>query len=84
MFSGEMREVLLDVLTSWYVLGATAILLLYLALVRRVASARRSPAFISRSRPKRAKKAAATMAVAAPDESEDKEDSNRALGLEDD
>ena len=77
-----MADVLKGVLTSWYVIGVTVVIILYLSLVRHVASGYRNPRFVSRSRPKRAKKAAVTTAAAAPQEAEDGDNSNEALGLE--
>jgi len=82
MFSQEMADVLKSVLTSWYVIGVTIVIILYLSIVRHVAGGYRTPRFVSKSRPKKAKKAAVTTAAAAPQEAEDGEDSNDALGLE--
>ena len=82
MFSQEMMDVLKDVLTSWQVIGVTVVITLYLSIVRYVANGYRNPRFVSRSRPKKTKKAAAMTADAVPQEAEDSDNSNDALGLE--
>jgi len=82
MFSEEVASVLFYVLTSWQVIGVTIVLVLYLSLVGYVARSYRRPRFVSRSRPRKAKKAAASVANSAPEETPDREDTNEALGLE--
>jgi len=77
-----MAHVLKGVLTSWYVIGVTVVVILYISLVRHVASGYRNPRFVSGRRPKKMKKAAVATAEAAPQEAADGDDSNEALGLD--
>jgi len=85
MFEGRIGEVLINVITSWQVLVCTGVLILYLLLLNRVAGERK-PGLASgglRGRggmQAKAKKAAT--ALSGPKEAEDSEDSNSALGLE--
>ena len=78
MFSDELAALLPQVLTSWQVLVVTVVLVLYMFLINYVARTYHRPRFVSRSKPqkKEKKKKAAPVRV-----SED-EDSNEALGLE--
>jgi len=78
-----MKHILFDVITSWQVLGATIVLILYLYLVSHVARKYRRPRFVSKSR-SRKKKAAATMASSTPEETTDSANTNEALGLRED
>jgi len=84
MLPEELKGVLFDVLASWQVLGATGVLILYLCFVSYVARSYRRPRFASKSRPKKARKAAVTMAKSTPEEAPDSDDSNEALGLKED
>ena len=73
---------LFNVITSWEVWGVTVFLILYLSFVGYVARTYRRPRFVSKSRPKRSRKAAAALAKSAPAEAPDSADTNEALGLE--
>ena len=84
MFSEEMTGVLFYVITSWHVIGVTAALILYLSLVGYVARSYRRPRFVSKSRPRKSRKAAAATASSSPIEASDSADTNEALGLEED
>ena len=77
-----MASVIFNVVTSWQVWGATVFLILYLSFVSYVARSYRRPKFVSKSRPKRSRKAAAALAKSAPVEASDSADTNEALGLE--
>ena len=79
MFSEELSAILFSVLRSWEVLGVTIALILYLSFVRYVSRSYRRPRFVSRSKPRRSKRAAAQ---AGPSETDDSTDTNKALGLE--
>ena len=79
MFSEELAIVLYYVVRSWYVLGVTLVLILYLSFISYVARSYRRPRFVSRSKPRKSKRAAV---AAGPKEADDSEDTNKALGLE--
>jgi len=68
MFSTELKELLLQVITSWQVLAITAAMVLYIWLVNYVARTYHRPRSISKSKPKR-KKAEAASANIDPHES---------------
>ena len=53
MFTGDVRSVLAQVITSWQVLAATIVLIFYIFLVNYVARLRDCPAKPSKSRRKR-------------------------------
>jgi hypothetical protein len=83
MFSGELRELILQVLTSWQVLAATVVVFFYFFLVNYVARFRRSRFTVFSSKPAKKKKEKQTASVS---EDEDagiaEETSNDELGLE--
>jgi len=72
MFSKEVINLLVKVVSSWQVIAATIALLIYLKLVFFVASARRARAFdlTAAAKPKKAKKEKPAKA-AAPSKEED-------------
>ena len=78
MFSEELASVLYHVVRSWYVLGVTLVLILYLSFVSYVARSYRRPRFVSKSKPRKSNK----VSVSGPKEADDSEDTNKALGLE--
>jgi len=85
MFSEQMSAILLRVLSSWQVLGATLALIAYMIFVANVARGYRRPGPKSKRRRRaRPKKAAVTMAKSAPEEAADRPSSKQALGIEED
>ncbi|MCL2193263.1 MAG: hypothetical protein FWB78_07705 [Treponema sp.] len=80
MFSEEMRTILHYVLSSLEVWGVTIALILFLSFVSYVARSYRRPRFVSKSRPRKSRRRAAESS--GPRETEDNEDTNQALGLE--
>jgi len=79
MFTEDMSAIIWNVISSWEVLGVTIVLILYLSFVRYVARSYRRPRFVSKSRPKRSRKA---VMDSGPSEASDSADTNKALGLE--
>ncbi|MCL2231646.1 MAG: hypothetical protein FWB99_01040 [Treponema sp.] len=77
MFSGEIRQLLVQVITSWQVLAATVVLVIYASLVSYVARMRDRPNRPSRI--KRKGKITKPQFTSAPEIVSDDED----LGLED-
>jgi hypothetical protein len=79
MFSGELRELLLQVLTSWQVIAVTAAVFFYFFLVNSAARLHRSRAISFSSKPKKKKK---EKEKAAPEAGATEEAVNDELGLE--
>ena len=77
MFTGEVREMLVQVITSWQVLMMTVVLVIYMFLVSYVARIRDRPDRPSKS--KRKRKAAKPKFTSAPEIVSGDDD----LGLED-
>jgi hypothetical protein len=67
MFSSELTELLLQVITSWQVLVITGALIVYMYLVAYVARTYHRPRVASR-RPKKAKKVKSAAPASADDE----------------
>jgi hypothetical protein len=81
MFQDEMKNVLLQVLTSWQVIAATVVLVLYVFLITYVAKLYHRPRIrIGSRKPKKQK--AAPVAASAESEGSSEEDVNDELGLE--
>ena len=55
MFSKELTELLLQVITSWQVIAVTIGLVLFMSLVSYVARRYHRPASVSKSKPKKVK-----------------------------
>jgi hypothetical protein len=56
MFSGELRNLLFQVIKSWQVIAVTIVLVLYMSLVSYAARAHHKPASVSKTKPKKKKK----------------------------
>jgi hypothetical protein len=78
MFSEKMIAILVEVLTSWQVIAAAVVVLLYIFLVNYVSRLSHRPSFSMRAgKAKKKKKKEAPAAAESPEETENDE-----LGLE--
>jgi hypothetical protein len=68
MLSIELTDLLLQVITSWQVLGITGALVVYMYLVAYVARTYHRPRMATRLKPKRARKEKAAGPVSTDDE----------------
>jgi hypothetical protein len=58
MFSDELRNLLFQVIKSWQVVAVSIVLILYMSLVSYAARAHHKPSSVSKTKPKKIKKAA--------------------------
>ena len=56
MFSSEIKQLLIQVISSWQVIAVTVVLIIYISIVNYVARIRRNPRRSSASMPKDKKK----------------------------
>lgn len=81
MFEKNIFQLLKEVVTSWQVIVVTIALILYLNIVFYTAKAYRNP-IIKKITIRKKKKPKTEDATAAPESSDNKDDSNNDLGLE--
>jgi hypothetical protein len=82
VFSKELVDLLIQVVSSWQVLVATGVLVLYISLVSYVARTHRPPRGPSLSAPKKAKKDKQAESGPAHEEAGDASGDDDELGLE--